>query len=109
MIIKKNKKRSYTFFGLIFFCILLLVFTFPKITTKKIKVQLHSINEWITGFDLGYSSINNITNDGSIKFQTDYNQSVSNKVCSFLRKTPNIVYYKLDSFCSPNFYYWLYK
>ena len=103
MIIKKNKKRSYTFFGLIFFCILLLVFTFPKITTKKIKVQLHSINEWITGFDLGYSSINNITNDGSIKFQTDYNQSVSNKVFSFLTKTPNIIYYKLNSFFSPNF------
>ena len=83
MIIKKNKKRSYTFFGLIIFCIILIIFTFPNITSKKAKVQLHSINEWITGFDLGYSSINNISNDGSIEFQGNYTQPVSTKIVSF--------------------------
>lgn len=103
MIIKKNKKRSYIFFSLIIVCVTLLIFTFPIITSKKAKVQLHSINEWVTGFDLGYSSINNITNDGSIKFQGDYTQPVSTKIISFLTKIPNIIYYKINSFFNPNF------
>ena len=88
---------------MIIFCIVLVIFTFPKITPEKIKVQLHTINEWVTGFDLGYSSINNITNDGSLKFQGDYNQSLSSKMVSFLTKTPKIIYYKLSSYFNPNF------
>ena len=103
MIIKVNKKRFYTFFILLMLCVTLTLFSLPNLNSKKINIQIHNINEWISGFDLGYSSLNNITNDGSKKFQDDYNQSISNKIISFLLKTPSIVIYKFNSFFNPNF------
>ena len=91
MIIKENKKRFYTFFGLIILCFTLLLFLLPNLNSKKIKIQIHNINEWITGFDLGYSSLNNITHDGTKKFQNEYNQTISSKLASLLINTPNIL------------------
>ena len=95
MILKKNKKRNFKFISLtiiIFFLISIYFFGFDR---SKLKVQLHSTNEWINSLDLGYSSLNNITNDGSIAFQGDYNQSLKSKLYSLLINLPNILSYKI--------------
>ena len=90
MILKKNKKRNFKFiflFFIIFFLILIYFFGFDR---SKLKVQLHSTNEWINSLDLGYSSLNNITNDGSITYQGDYNQSLKSKLFFYNKFTKNI-------------------
>ena len=70
---------------------------------SKIKVQLHSTNEWINSLDLGYSSLNNISNDGSLKFQGDYNQSLKNKLFYLLINIPKIIRYKFNNLDNSNF------
>lgn len=103
MKIKINIKRNYVSLFLIFFLILLLSIYSINFNKPKLKSQLLIANQWLNSFDLGYSSLNNINHDGSIKFQGDFNQSIFVKIGSLLINTPKVLVYKIKTYINPIF------
>ena len=103
MKIKINIKRNYLFLFLISFLLLLLSIYSINFNKQKLKSQLLIANQWLNSFDLGYSSLNNINHDGSIKFQGDFKQSVIVKIGSLIMNTPKVLVYKIKTFINPIF------
>ena len=77
-------KKLIIYFSIvvIIFFLVISFFVVTNLKYKVIKIQLHSINEWITSYDLGYSSLFNITNDGTEKYAGNFNQPISKKILS---------------------------
>lgn len=65
-----------------------------EFNAKDIRIEIHSVSEWILSQDLGFSSFFNIIDDGSLKYRGNYIQSVSSKLLSIFQKPSEIFNYK---------------
>ena len=68
-----------------------------EFNSRDIRIEIHSVSEWILSQDLGFSSFFNIIDDGSLEYRGNYTQSVSSKLISVFQKPLEIFNYKFIS------------
>ena len=86
-----KKKKSRLFWLILPFLILV---SFLEFSSKDIRIEIHSVSEWMLSQDLGFSSFFNIIDDGSLEFRGDYTQSAPSKLLSVFQKSSEIFNYK---------------
>ena len=72
----------------------MILVSFLEFSSKDIRIEIHSVSEWMLSQDLGFSSFFNIIDDGSLEFRGDYTQSAPSKLLSVFQKSSEIFNYK---------------
>lgn len=68
-----------------------------EFNSRDIRIEIHSVSEWILSQDLGFSSFFNIIDDGSLEYRGNYTQPVASKLISVFQRPLEIFNYKFIS------------
>jgi len=72
-----KKKKSRLAWLVIPFLVLVASIEF---NSRDIRIEIHSVSEWILSQDLGFSSFFNVIDDGSLEYRGNYTQPVASKL-----------------------------
>lgn len=89
-----KKKKSRLAWLVIPFLVLVASIEF---NSRDIRIEIHSVSEWILSQDLGFSSFFNVIDDGSLEYRGNYTQPVASKLISVFQRPLEIFNYKFIS------------